>query len=229
VTTDEYLHGVEPKLSLVFDHVARRFPLLLLTALVAFVVLVLAALAAGALLTVSIVLLPLFILATLAAIVGLIVWWVKPATRTTWLKWLIILATPFGLFMYVGGMLSLSLVATVLERRGPLSAMRRSAALVDRHWFRAIAILFVADMIVVLLQYIPTLLVQLPLTVLSLIHGQPGMGPSEQAISLAAGVVTQVLCASMASICYTLLFIDLRNRREATDIAERVSQLEANA
>src|SRR5262249_46233685 len=143
----------EPELSTVFGHVLRRYPVLLLTAIVAFLVLIVAAAIAGALLSVSILLLPLFILATLAAIVGLVVWWLKPSTRTAWLKWLIILATPFGLFMYLGGLLSLSLLATVLEPRGPFSALRRSAELVDRHWFRAIAILFVADMIVVVLQY----------------------------------------------------------------------------
>jgi hypothetical protein len=41
--------------------------------------------------------------------------------------------------------------------------------------------------------------------------------------------VTRILLASIGSIVYTLLFIDLRNRREGTDIVERVSQLEASS
>lgn len=229
VTTDAYLHGLEPRLSVVFGQVLRRYPILLLTAIVSFLVLMLVAIAAAAVLAISVVLLPIFILGNLGALVGVIVWWVKPTARTLWLKWLIILATPFGLFMYLGGTFSLALVAVVLEQLGPIGALRRSKQLVDTHWFRAMAILFVAEMIVVVLQYIPTLLVQLPLTILAFMHGERGLGPPEQAISLGAGIVTQVLCASMAMICYTLLFVDLRNRRDATDIAERVSQLEANA
>jgi hypothetical protein len=37
------------------------------------------------------------------------------------------------------------------------------------------------------------------------------------------------LFASIGSIVYTVVFLDLRNRREGTDIGERVSQLEASA
>ena len=44
----------------------------------------------------------------------------------------------------------------------------------------------------------------------------------------AVGVALQVLFASIGSIVYTLVFVDLRNRREATDILERVSLLEAD-
>jgi hypothetical protein len=39
--------------------------------------------------------------------------------------------------------------------------------------------------------------------------------------------IGRILLASIGSIVYTLLFVDLRNRREGTDIGERVSQLEA--
>ena len=52
------------------------------------------------------------------------------------------------------------------------------------------------------------------------------MGPAELAISSAAGVASQILFASMGAIVYAVLYFDLRNRREGTDIAERLSQLE---
>jgi hypothetical protein len=227
VTTDEYVHGTEPQVGRVFGYVLRRYPFVLLTALLTLLSLILVGVAGAALFVVSAVLFPILILGTLAATVGMVIWWVKPSARTGWLKWLIILATPGGLPIYFAGTWALSLVATVLEGRGPVSAMRRSTELVDRHWFRAVAILLVATMIVSVLQYVPTILVQLPLTILALIRGQPSLSPTEQAISLAAGIVTQVLFASMASICYAVLFIDLRNRRDGTDIAERLNQLEA--
>jgi hypothetical protein len=230
VTTDEYLHGSEPSLSRVLALVLRRYPVLLLTALLSFLALLLVALAATALFVVSVLFFPIIILCTTGAVVvGMCLWWFRPTMRSSWLKWLIILATPFGLVVYFFGTWSLALVAVVLEPQSPIGALRRSMQLVDRHWFRAVGILTVAGMIVSVLQYVPTLLVQLPLTILALIRGQPSLSPPEQTISVAAGILTQVFFASMASICYAVLFIDLRNRREATDIAERVSQLEVNA
>jgi len=89
-----------------------------------------------------------------------------------------------------------------------------------------IGILLVAGAIVSVLQYIPTLLVQLPLTILAFMRGDLALAPAETAITAAASIMTQILFASMATICYAVLFVDLRNRREGTDIAERLSQLE---
>jgi hypothetical protein len=228
VTTDEYVHGVEPDVGHVLRHVLHRYPIAFLAGLLTFLGIMLLAIAATLLFVVSIVLFPIFILATLGAIVAMFIWWLRPAARSSWLTWLIILATPFGIAMYFAGKWSLALVAAVLEPHSPVGALRRSSELVYRHWFRTWGILLVAGAIVSVLQYVPTVLVQLPLTILALIRGQPTLSPAEQTISLAAGILTQVLCASMATICYAILFIDLRNRRDGTDIAERVSLLEAN-
>jgi len=229
VCTDTYLHGAQPELSAVAAHVLRRYVAVLLTGFCTLVGLVLITLAAGLLVAISVVLLPILVLETFAAIVGLCIWWFRPSARTTWLKWLIIVATPMGLMLYFFGTWSMAIIAVVLEPVGPLRALRRSMQLVDRHWFRTIGILVVAGLIVTLLQDVPALLVQLPLTVLAFARGQTGLGPTEQAISVGAQIVTEVLFASMSSIVYAMLFIDLRNRRDATDIAERVTQLEANA
>jgi hypothetical protein len=226
VATDDYAHASEPTLSGVFVRVAHRYPIVLLTALVSFVAISVVFAAASALFFVSVVLIPILIVGALAAIVGIALWWLRPSLRSRWLKWLIVLATPLGLGFYFAGSWALSISAVVLEHRGPISGMRRSRELVDRHWFRAVGILLVASAIVSVLQYVSTLLVQVPLTILALMRGEPSLSPNEMAISIAANIATQILFASMASISYAVLFIDLRNRREATDIAERLSQLE---
>jgi hypothetical protein len=228
VATDDYVHGVEPQVGRVLSHVVRRYPVVFLAGLLSFLGIMLLAAAATLLLVVIVILFPIFILATLGAIVGSFVWWLRPTARTAWLKWLIILATPFGLVWYFAGTWSLGLVAAVLEPQSPLGAIRRSKQLVYSHWFRTWGILLMAGMIVSVIQYVPTVLVQLPLTILAFMRGQPNLSPLEQTISVAASIVTEVLCASMASICYAILFIDLRNRREGTDIAERVSMLESH-
>jgi hypothetical protein len=226
VATDDYLHGDVPRVSGVLGRVVRRYPSLLATTLVLLLGVVLVALLATLLIVVSVVITPIFVLLTLAALVGILVWWVRPGARSVWLKWLIVIATPFGLPVYLGGTWSQALMAAVLEHQGPIDAIRRSTQLVDRHWFRAMGIFTVASLIVEILQGVPTLLIQLPLTVLALLRGQPALSAPEQTISIGVGIVTEVLFASMAPICFAVLFVDLRNRREATDIAERVSQLE---
>ena len=41
-------------------------------------------------------------------------------------------------------------------------------------------------------------------------------------------LILRILFGSVGVIVYTLMFIDLRNRREGTDMAERLTQLEAS-
>jgi hypothetical protein len=84
-------------------------------------------------------------------------------------------------------------------------------------------------LIVSILQAAPTTLVQLPLTISAALRGQIGLSGPEMAVSTAVGVVAQILFASMASIVYAMLFVDLRNRREGTDLAERLQRLESES
>lgn len=167
------------------------------------------------------------IVGSLIAVVGVLVWWLKPAARQVWLKWLIVAAAPFGLPAYLFGRWSMYVPAAVLEGQGPLGALRRSGQLVDRNWFRVVSILTVASLIVAVLQWAPATLVEVPLTIGAASRGQFGLPPTESAIVSAIAVALQILFASIGTIVYTLVFIDLRNRREATDLVERVSYLEA--
>lgn len=229
VTTDEYVHAVTPKLSSVLVRTLRRFLPTLLSGLAYAVAMVFLIFVATAIFVLFVVAFPVSLLAIVAAIAGGIVWAAQPRARSIWLKWLIILATPFGLPTYFAGLWSMYLCAAVLERRGPIAALRRSMQLVDRHWFRVVAILVVAGLIVSILQAAPTTLVQLPLTISAALRGQIGLSGPEMAVSTAVGVVAQILFASMASIVYAMLFVDLRNRREGTDLAERLQRLESES
>jgi hypothetical protein len=226
VTTDEYVHAVDPRLTSVVARTLRRYLPMLLSGLIYTIGMLALIVVATAIFTVFIVAFPISLLAIVAAVAGGIVWLAQPRARSTWLKWLLILAAPLGLPIYFAGLWSMYLGAAVLEHKGPLSALRRSMQLVDRHWFRVVAILFVAGMIVSILQAAPTMLVQLPLTISAALRGEVGLSGPEMALSTAVGVVAQILFASMASIVYAMLFVDLRNRREGTDLAERLRRLE---
>jgi hypothetical protein len=226
ITTDAYLHGSQPRLSSVILATLQRLPRVVLAAILYLIALFVTLLLATFVVIVYAIAFPVSLIAILASIAALVIWWLRQSWRSPWLMWLIIMTMPFGLPIYAGGSLAMYVGAAVLERRGAIAALVRSMQLVDGHWFRAVSILVVAGLIVSMLQYVPILLLQVPLLVVAATRGQIGLSQSEQAITTGAGIMCQVLFASMASIVYAVLFVDLRNRREGTDLAERVRQLE---
>ena len=116
--------------------------------------------------------------------------------------------------------------AAVLERRGPFAALRRSNELINGHVFRVLAIFSVSSLIVGVLVYVPQALIAIPLAIST---GQIDYGAARPRRSSAGGArCAQILFESVGAIVYTLMFIDLRNRREGTDMAERLTQLEAS-
>jgi hypothetical protein len=223
VTANTYLHGEVPTLRGVYGEAARH----LFGVLVATVVLLLALIV---LMAVASVLFFITVggLVGIVPVVALIAWWLRPGARKGWVKWLIIVTTPFGLAAYFSFRWSMYLVAIMLENCGPIGAFQRSSQLTDRHWFRVASILIVSGLIVAVLRSILTLLVSVPLSVSSTLRGELSPGVVESAINGAVGILVQILFASVGSVVYTLLFVDLRNRREGTDMAERLTQLEAS-
>jgi hypothetical protein len=221
-TADLYLHAQEVYLPGVLGRTLTRYlPVFLGAILYLLGLLILSVLA-----ILPFVIPPIGLLGMCFALIGILVWWLRPTAQRTWLKWLIIVFTPFGLPAYFAGAWSMYLGAVVIEGHGPLGSLRRSMQLVNQQWFRVVGILTLGGLMVGVLQYAPSALIQIPLGVNAATRGQFGLGPIEQAISSGASVAVQILFASLASIIYTLLFIDLRNRREGTDLSERLRQLE---
>jgi len=224
-TTEVYLRGGEPTLSRIYRRAVRRlFPAVVGTLLVI--------LAVVALYVAAFVLFVITLLGGLLGIVptiALIVWWLNPRARKGWVKWLIILTAPFGLLIYFLVRWSMFIAAVVLERLGPVAALRRSSELVNRNGFRVLAILTVSSLIVAVLLYAPAALVEIPLMLSSAGRGVIGLDPASAAITNAVTVVLRILFGSVGAIVYTVMFVDLRNRREGTDMAERLTQLEASA
>jgi hypothetical protein len=217
-----FMHGQSTDLKHVYLRALKSFPTMLGGTLV-YVLLffVIFALAAG-LFVVTV----FGVLGTLIAAIGLIVWATKPHLRRPWFKWLIILTTPFGLLWYYFVRWALFIPAVVIERHGPVDALRRSFRLTEHEWFRAWAVLTLATVIVVVL-------VSVPITLVDLIFGvvMPSYGTSAaellQMVNSTVTTVCQVLFSSIATITYVVLFVDLRNRREGTDLSERIGSLEA--
>jgi hypothetical protein len=163
---------------------------------------------------------PLGMLADLAM---LWVWWANPRARRPWLKWLIIACAPFGVATYYIVRWVLFTPAVVLEGRGALESLHRSASLVSGQWFRVLGVLIVVGIIVSVLVLLPSALVSVAL---ALAVGNLFGSPLGAAVSNLGSVAGQVLFGALAYIAYTLLFLDLRNRREGADLAARVERLE---
>jgi hypothetical protein len=119
---------------------------------------------------------------------------------------------------------SLFMVAIVAEERGGLAAIRRSAQLVTGEWFRALGVLSIASLILGVLVSVPVSLVQVLVAVFD--EADLGMSSTGAMIVNSATILCQVLFSSIGTVTYLLLFVDLRNRREGTDLLERVSSLE---
>ncbi len=222
-TTDRFLHGAEPAIGNVYLTALKRFGIALVSTLLYFLACI------GLLVPTALLAVPTLggLLGGPIALILLLVWWLAPGSRKTWFKWLIILVAPFGLLIYIVGRWTMYFAAIVLEHQGPIAALRRSWQLTESHWFRAVGILLVAGLIIGILTSVITNAIQFPFAFGAASRGEIGMAPAETALVYGVNVVCQVLFSAIYGAVYALLFNDLRNRREGTDIAERLRELES--
>lgn len=220
---DTYVHGERPTLARVYRRALRCFPALL----GGIVLYILAVLGLSIAATVLFVVTVFGVLGTLVATIGLIYWWRKPAGRQRWLKWLIVLTAPFGLLTYFIVRWSLFLPAVVVEGHGPLSSLRRSRRLTEHQFFRSFAVLTLASIIVIVLVSVPVSLVDIMFNLVARSSDLETYQQRLQVLNSTMSTICQVLFSSIGTITYVLLFVDLRNRREGTDLGERIGSLEA--
>jgi hypothetical protein len=169
------------------------------------------------------------VLGGLIAFVGLIVWVNRPKERRgNGLKWLIILATPFGLPLYYGVRWSLFIPALMLEGAGAVESLRRSATMVDRRWFEVFGVWVVLGIVVAILQTLPSAAIAIAGAIVGATSGDPGgAGLAFGIANNAATIIGTVLFGALSFIAATIMFVDARNRREGADLAERLDLIEA--
>jgi hypothetical protein len=118
-------------------------------------------------------------------------------------------------------MLSLAAPAVVLERQGPLQALRRSWRLVRRSFWRVFGILLLAGLIVTIAGFV----LELPFGAAAFFSGSggvlsghtPGLAATLVAAvgRIVAGTVTRPISAGVV----VLLYMDMRMRKEGLDLA----------
>jgi hypothetical protein len=129
----------------------------------------------------------------------------------------------FCVTLWLSIMFSLSVPIVVLERQGPVDAMRRSWGLVRRSFWRVLGILLLAGIVVAVASFV----LQIPFSILEAVAGGSGglygLGGTRSVAaiiiagvgSIVVGAVTRPISAGVA----VLLYLDLRMRKEGLDLA----------
>jgi len=145
---------------------------------------------------------------------------------------LIIAGIVFSLVVFVGfmlllvpgvwlwGYLQLWLVAAATEDLGPFAALGRSWKLIERHWWRTSATVFVAGIIVLVIGVVSATITSVAAVAF---RGDLVM---VLAFSQLLSAILNVFTTPMWTVAMVAIFNDLKLRREGGDLAARVSSLQ---
>ena len=121
---------------------------------------------------------------------------------------------------------AVSIPAAMLEDLGAVRALERSAYLTKGHVLQ----IFVIFLLVVVATYVAILVLQMPLLILMMAsvtaHRTPSFGL--QVLQQLAAFVSQVLVGPIGTIAFSLMYYNLRVRKEAFDIQHLMASMSAN-
>ena len=134
------------------------------------------------------------------------------------------LGLPFAIYLGVGWSLNPQIV--VLERAGSGAALRRSAALVKENRWRVFGTIFLISLLVGILVNIPSGIVGLIAGALVAVAEFPGEQYLLQLVNAFMSAVGQSLLGAIFWMTSTLLYFDLRVRKEAFDLEQLTARAE---
>ena len=121
---------------------------------------------------------------------------------------------------------AVSIPAAMLEDLGAVRALERSAYLTKGHVLQ----IFVIFLLVVVATYVAILVLQMPLLILMMAsvtaHKTPSFGL--QVLQQLAAFVSQVLVGPIGTIAFSLMYYNLRVRKEAFDIQHLMASMPVN-
>ena len=122
--------------------------------------------------------------------------------------------------------MAVSIPAAMLEDLGAVRAMERSVHLTKGHVMQ----IFVIFLLVLVATYVAILVLQMPLLILMVTsaaaHKTPSFGL--QVLQQLAAFVSQVLVGPIGTIAFSLMYYNLRVRKEAFDIQHLMSSMTSN-
>ena len=138
-----------------------------------------------------------------------------------------IIGIPFAIYLGLGW--SLVYQAVLIERLGGRAAMRRSSGLVSGYRWRVFAIGLLLTILVSILVSIPTTLVGVATGVSAAVSKSSGVMGIAQVVNSLVSAAAQALFGSLNWITTTVLYYELRVRKEAFDLEQRATDGEPAA
>lgn len=117
--------------------------------------------------------------------------------------------------------------AVVLEKQGPFAAIGRSWRLTARYFWRTFGILFVMGLLALIISGIPALIIQFGLLFVGGLSAENQV--LGQNIGVIIGQVGAIIALPLQFVTYTLLYYDLRIRKEGFDIELKSQQASSYA
>lgn len=137
---------------------------------------------------------------------------------------IVVVGIPFAI--YFGVCWAFILQVVMIERLGGFGAARRSRALVRGTWWRVLGILVVIGLMVSILSGVASLILG---GIVGGLFGLAGSGPDAAIGSIVANQIASAVVASFATplslIATTILYYDLRVRKEGFDLQLRTQAL----
>jgi len=124
------------------------------------------------------------------------------------------------LFLFVWTRLLFTPQAAVVEQHGAWSSVQRSWELTRGFFWRTLGFLLVIGLLAWLVTIIPSAVFTIPAAILL-----PENLTLQSMISTVAGTVVTVIVTPFSAIAWTLMYYDLRVRKEAFDLEQRADQL----
>ncbi len=136
--------------------------------------------------------------------------------------YILVLLVIFAPALYLSARWVAAIPALMLERLGPVAALRRSWHLTQGHFWRSVGVMLLLTLLGTLALSMPVAVVQQIATLL-----MPDQLQLIFIISTVSGYLLSVLWQPLYMIGMVLLYYDLRVRREGYDVQVRLEQLEA--
>ena len=131
-----------------------------------------------------------------------------------------VIGVPFLIYYLIAWLLIPQ--AVMLEGCGAGGASKRSRQLIDGHWWKALGLYLVLSMLLYILATIPTLLLT------AVVGGVAGIATGSAAalavVYAIVGVIMPALLTPLLLVATTLLFYDLKIRKEAFDLETMARQ-----
>jgi hypothetical protein len=147
-----------------------------------------------------------------------------------WLSLILVIGIPVAVLILMANLMcrvAVSIPAAMLEDLGAVRALERSAYLTKGHVLQ----IFVIFLLMLVATYVAILVLQMPLLILMMAsvtaHKTPSFGL--QVLQQLAAFVSQVLVGPIGTIAFSLMYYNLRVRKEAFDIQHLMASMSANA